>query len=115
MTPNMEAIAFLLAGGVIVGLSVAAFSHVLTSRLERFERAHREQADRLETLIRVASEALVVGDRATLVGSEIAWKLDRERQQASDATKARALTDRRATIGRLRRARARSARRGGSE
>jgi hypothetical protein len=108
-------IPFLIGGGVLVGLAAALLALVITGRLERFEHAHRQTDEKLDAVLRMLAEALSLGDRATLVASEVAFALDRQREEARRATIARELTGRRATIARLRRARARAARRGGSE
>lgn len=101
------ALAFAIAGGVVVALGLGAVGSYLEHRFRRFAELHREEAEGRAYLLSRVEVAISEAARATLAVSRVDHALISQRAADLDARKARALTDRRATIVRLRRARAR--------
>lgn len=115
MTPNEMALAALIAGGAVVALGLGALGAYLEQRFAHLRETLAASVEARAYLGARLEEAIALAARATKEAATVRVMLDLEHDERARATKARELTDRHAKNARLRRARARASRRGGSE
>jgi hypothetical protein len=115
MTPEGMALALLIAGGATVAIGLGALGAYLEQRFSHLRELLADSIEARAFLGARLEEAIMLSHRATTEAAATRLTLDLDREERARATKARELVDRHAKNARLRRARARSSRRGGSE